>query len=162
MKKPGKKGNAADIFVISVIFLVLAIFIITLFYIQDGIRDQMGEAGVISTENFAIIDDATNNFSGLWDGIFVFVFVGLVIATIIGAALVRVYPAIFFISLFLLAIAISLSAVFSNVFEEYTTGAFSNAASEFPMISHIMGNWPIYITVIGILILIVLYAKGAE
>jgi hypothetical protein len=86
--------------------------------------------------------------------------VGLAVAVGISGFLLRDHPAFFFVGLILLLFFVLLAALFSNIYDGVSTApAFVSYKSEFSKMDYIMSNMPLYLGMIGLLILIVIYAK---
>ena len=91
---------------------------------------------------------------------FLLIMVGFFVATIILAFMVQYHPIFAFISFFLLVFMIILSGIFSNVFGEIVaTEEFTTQAASFNIITEIMNRLPIFITVFGSILIIVMFAK---
>jgi len=155
-----KKGSVVDLITISMIILIVAFIIITSVYIFDKIDEQI--TSLLPSANVQNVIDKTSGALGLFDIMFGFFQIGLVLFLVISAFYLDTNPAYFFIAIFFLIISIIISAQFSNMFAKFigTSDINSTTAINFPVLTWIMDNQPLIVLVAGILFLIFLYAKS--
>jgi|TARA_R100000750_G_C2306463_1_gene80811 ABC-type branched-subunit amino acid transport system permease subunit len=156
-----KKGGVPDgIFYIVAIF-TLAIVSIVGYMTLSNINEEFQTTSGISTQGKNLIDGLTNKYVGIIDASFLMVFVGVLIGTVAGVWFIRVHPALFWIMIPIFAFIIFLSAIYANVFWNFSQNAnIIDNASEFTIISFVLKNYAYVITGVVILISLALFAKG--
>lgn len=100
----------------------------------------------------------TNHYSGAMDYGFLILAIGLGIATLILAALVRIHPV--FIPLYFIGLlfVIILSGVFSNIYQGMAADTnLITYADQLVFTSHILNYLPIIVGTFGILLMVVMY-----
>jgi len=156
-----KTGTARDIMLIAVIFFGLAIAVFVLYYFSQTSVDQMLDVPVINDS--APTRSALNALSDTslrFDYLMLGLFIGLTLGVMIGGWLVGGHPIFMFIYFMVVLVAVAASAVFANVWESVSQASvFGASISAFPITNHILSYFPMYIAIIGILGLIVMFAK---
>jgi hypothetical protein len=157
-----KKGSLQDVYFIVALFLGIAlILIIALFLINkfnDSIAPALNNAQSTTGDPLNHIATFSNN---TFNSIYLFVFIGLIITLIISAFLTQIHVIFFPIFFFLLIGAIYLSAMLSNVYEAFkNSSVFTSQISNLPAMDYLLLNLPYVIGIIGMITLIVLFAKG--
>ena len=98
----------------------------------------------------------------IMDSIFSIVFFGAFFVIIAAAFFIRSNMAFFIIGLLIVVIFGFIAAVLSNTYQEYVSSdpdLLTFVQDNFTLSNHIMNNYPIYAIVLGLVVLIVLYAK---
>jgi len=153
-----KKGSLLDIMQIGILLFVMAMVIILMSFILTTFQEDTEDKLTSTEAQNALTKGKTTLLN--FDGLFAFILIGLTLATMIGAYFIRTSPVIFWVSLLLLVIFITISGIFTNVFEEVVADEVLNATTaDFPIINLIMGDLPLVILVIAVLISIALWAK---
>jgi len=161
-----KKGQTdfISIFFVLVVLFGVAIFTIILYNAYDeNIKDNLNEALTSSTPvdadaNVTKLLEQTSGGLRMLNPMFPLLLIGLFGFGLIMALMGRSHPVFFFVGIVILAVAIILAVVFSNTYESITENAsFSTAASEFSVLTMIMGNLPLVIFILFIAISAVLY-----
>src|SRR3990167_6602416 len=157
-----KKGSALDVLYIIVFLFVFAIGLIiadkVLYEIDEGTNTTLGSSNV---SNFSFAQGRTS--IRLFDFAYIFVVIGLFITTIIFAFLIKTHPVFFVASLMLFIVTVIIGVVLSNVYEEFTASPdLVDTANRFPVMNYVMDNLPTIVTIMGGLVLIVLYAKSGS
>lgn len=149
------KGSVLDLFyVIAILFgLGIALFIGAMLQSKwDEATDFTGTAQSIIEESGKAV--------GVFDKILFGLFLGSAISTFVLAFQIRTHPIFFFFSLFLLVMSILVSAQVSNAFDRFINATqMTGYKSKFPITIHIFEKFPLYILLIGVLIILALYAK---
>ena len=106
-KKLGKKGSILDILLVILIFFVSAVALIVALTVVNK-TDDMGlfENG---TQAQTALQQSQSSLLNM-DNLLLFVLVGLSLFTVVSGFLLKSHPALFFISVFLMAILILLAA----------------------------------------------------
>ncbi len=152
-------------FALAIIFGI-AIFFIVLSYAYDRVEPKLEEglsgaatpeAGINSTEILSKTGNSIRKFNVL----FPFLLIGVFGFVMVSALMTRSHPAFLFIGLIVLAVALILGAVFSNVYEELTThDEFVSTDANFGIMGLFLGNLPLVILILFVGIGIILYTKG--
>lgn len=154
-EKMFKKGNLLDWFYIIAVLVFASMAMIAIYMVIDktigtGLFDDNTEAqAAMETTRSTIVN---------FDNIFLFIIIGLSVFVLASAYFVWNHPAFFFISLFLLCIAIIVGALASNTYEDITSSAALNESAQvFAKTTFLMGKLPVYIAILGIMATIVMF-----
>jgi len=128
--------------VVLIIFIVIfGIAGIVLFMVSDNINDEIQADTEIANISKTTYGDFNTNYPSVIDGGFLFLFMGLWFALLVGAYFVRDHPLIFIILFFFMGFLIYGGAMLSNFYQELASDpdliAFS---SQLPNIGFIMGH----------------------
>lgn len=163
-----KKGfmNVEEIFFVLVFLFGSALFLFILYYTYGEIKDPINDAlrGATpdgdATFNYTSFSGEVSGGVGSFNTLYPFLLIGLIVMVIISAFTIQSHPVFFFVSIILLGVVILLGSVFSNIFQQITTNEnFGTTEDNFNIVSLIMENLPLIITVIVFLTLIVMWAK---
>jgi len=155
-----KRGSLQDILLIALVGLAFGIILLFGFKITDIFNTQIQTMDVMPAEAKAASSTLTGYYPGLMDNMFLFIIVGMGIAALVLASLVRVHPV--FIGLYIIALllVIILSAIFSNIFTEMAADPeLSGLASQLVKTTLFMTYYPIIIGALGSLIAIIMYKQ---
>ena len=123
-------------------------------------NDNTDTIDVLSDHSKEILDEAEGRMPGIFDGGILVVLILFTIVMLISAWYVDTHPAIFIIAFILVIAIIIVAGVLSTAFTEFTeTPSMIAATNEFPITVFILGNLPLLIFVIGVALIIVLFAK---
>lgn len=152
-------------FAIAVIFGI-AIFVIILYNAyNDHMKDNLNDALTASTPvdanaNVTKILDQTGEGIGKFNPLFPFLLIGVFGFVLVSALMARSHPAFLFIGLIVLGIALTLAAIFSNVYEQIAENdEFSNEDAEFSIIAIFLDNLPTVVVILFVAIALILYAR---
>ena len=149
--KLNKKAAIQDIIFVVVILFVAAIVYVVGNKVLGSVGDNIINQPNIPNTTKDMITDAQDWYPTVFDGAFLFILVGLFLATAVSA---------FFISLLMLTFFIFLGMIFANAFDEISnTADFRSSMTDFPLVSYLMVHYALFIMVFGILVLIFLFAK---
>jgi len=156
-----KKAGVPDgIFYVIAIFAVAIIFIVAT-TIFDSINDEFQEKDSISQSGKDLMGNLHGKYVGIIDSAFLMIFIGILLATVVGVWFIRTHPALFWILIPIFAFIIFLAAIYANVFFNFTQNPkIVGAASQFTIMTFIMENYAHVIAIAIILISIALFAKG--
>lgn len=156
-----KKGNAVlDLLFTVVIVFIFALFIIGGYLAWSGISTELQADPDISDSGKAIATSIDSNYPAWFDNAFLFVFLGLWIAAMLFAYMIDTLPIYFVVTLILLIFILVVGAYLSNAYEDITTdGDLGVVAQNFPIMNWIFSYLVEVITVMGLSITLVLYAK---
>lgn len=156
-----KAGSARDVILIIVVVFVMGIAAFIMNYMGNTAITQMVNTPAIneSTEAVTALNSATD-VNNRFDYIVFGCFIGFVLAMMITGWLVGGHPIFMFIYFIFVIIAVVVAVVLSNTWEMVSTSSvFGTTIANFTITNHLLTNMPIYAAVIGILGLIVMFAK---
>ena len=151
------KGTVADSFVIMVYALAISIVLLLSWTVLNEFNTTATASGLLNTTYLDTGETALETFNYS----FVFIIIGLILISFYGVLMINSNPAIFIISVILLAIAIIVAVPISNAYYYLSTDASMTAATnQFDVMSTMMYNLPEILGVAFLLIIIIgLYAK---
>ena len=162
------KGSARDVLFIAVILFGLAIGFFTIHYMMGETVDRLIANPVINQSSSAVeafegIDIMTSRLDYVIFGVFIALVLGLIITSwFIGGN-----PIYMFIYFIIVVITVVISTVLANTWEMITQGdiaatVFGTASfNAFPLTNNLMLYLPIYISIIGFIGIVVMFAKPA-
>lgn len=153
-----KKGFV-DILFWVVIVACLAIFFLITHFVTYKISDGLLNNSQIQSSPEAVAalnqgKNLTNNFDYVW----LFLFVGLILGTLIASVLIDVHWIFIPIWLILFGVSIIVGVVMNNIYAAFVENS-SLAASEGTFASAIIGNYIPVIIGVGILSMILMFGK---
>jgi len=155
-----KKGSWIDVFFICAIMFGIAIVILVGWKVMSDVNDEF-QSKLTHTEATTIMQESTDRYVDLFDGIFLFVFFGSFIAVIIGSLFLDTHPAFFAISTILLVIICFVVAVFANAYGELSIDdELATFADDFTYIPFIMQYFVHIVIFMVCAISIALYSKS--
>lgn len=150
-----------------IIVSLVAITIITLlvFKIYNEVNKKFQDNDDITTEGKVAANTIENQFTGILDNSFMLLFIGLCIAAIGLAALVRVHPIFFVFFIILLVIIIFLAGIFSNIYQKIASNPEMDDANnegalladKLTFMTYIMRFLPFITGVVGFIMAFVMY-----
>jgi len=130
--------------------------------VWEDIYPDMSEE-ITTEEGQASLDVINDRYPALFDGLFLFVFIGLWIMTLVASFMIDSHPIFFAISLVLFIIVLIGSVYIGNFYEEIITdSSFNDAYEDFPATHFILTNLLMFSIVIGTSIMLVLYGKSRQ
>ena len=152
-----RKGSLLDIFLIPVILFVFGISII----VASLILGNMSSLSIFSGSTGTSIYNNANTAVGTFNWTFIFVAVVLGLGSIAMGFMYPSHPILFVFGVIILATSMIVTPQISNAFGTFASNSeISSTASNFNMITWFMSNsLPIFMTVIGGLMLIALFSK---
>ena len=155
-----KAGIPDGIFYMVAIFAVAIISIVG-FLIMNSIGEQFDKTDGISDTGKVLFHKIEDRYVGIIDGAFLMIFIGVLIGVVVGVWFIKTHPALFWITIPIFAFIIFLSAVYANVFFNFSNSPKVIASTQaFTVIPFIMNNYAYVMTGVVILIAIALFAKG--
>ena len=157
-----KKGSVFDIFLIMLALFSFAIVSIVSVTIYNQWKEDVGQNPVFnqSSANTQVEEKATNTFA-MFDYLFTFILVGLIIMVVVSSFSIKAHPLFFFISVLMLIIAVIVGNILGDVYTEIAgETTLTTAASSYTIIPFIMGNLATFILIIGAILVILLYGKS--
>lgn len=156
----GKRGSLFDVVTILGFLFALVFIIFIGFKIYGGVHSAIDVMPNVPSAAKAAIDVNYAQFPKVWDGIFLFLFVGLLIASIIGAYYSFYNPLFFVLAVFFLVVICVVALVFGNSYEQLLLQPeLSSLSSDFPIIHFFMSNVLLFAIVSAVLICVALFVK---
>lgn len=158
--KKNKKASIQDVIYIMIALIVVSVGFLIGYKIYHEINSNLQANDIISGN--AKASTASNSIENLYPGVidnsFMLLVVGLCIAAIALAMMVRIHPIFFVFFLIIFFIIIFLAGVFSNIYQGISdTPEFSELSGNLVYISHIMQFLPFIVGVMGFTLSFVMY-----
>lgn len=158
-----RKGNAvldtAMVLIMIVVFTIVTFFSYKVYTDVKPMLDD--DLDYSMTEINETIDATYNRFPSVFDGLIVFMFIGLWVLVIVASMMIDAHPLFFGVTVLLLAVVIVMGMFLGNFYEETMLDAdLSGVSDSFPMTNWILTNMLYIGLAIGFSIAISLYAKS--
>lgn len=154
--------TASDVVVIAVTLFALGIG----FFVVHSILTTTVDTMVANTSVINASETASGMFQTVkvtadrMDYFILAVFIGSVLALIITAWFIGGNPIFMFVYFIVVILAVLLSMLMSNIWEDVSTASvFGTTVSSFPITNHILGLLPFYITIVGFIGMVAMFAK---
>lgn len=169
MKKPkylnmNKRGN---VIIDMAIFGIIAFVVLLLIYVVNLVWSTTYDEVLSQDTDFARTSGINDTYQNMdswlnsWGFIFFFMIAGLVIFLVISAQSIDTHPGFFIVAIFALIIMIILMASVSNAFHDFISDeSFVEQAATYSLANNIILFLPIFLLLIGGIVLIILYAKS--
>ena len=166
-----KKGNARDVILIVVLLFCFGIGFFIINYVGDTmktalINNEAWNSSLVDGSNASqILETHVDTVNSRMDYLYLGVFLGLTLALIITAWFVGGHPIFMAVYFLFVVIAVVLAVVFANVWDDLTNKIspayynFSSTIDDFRITNNILAHLPMYIAIIGIVGIIVMFAK---
>lgn len=153
--------SAADTLFIAAFIFAIGIALFLTHYTMTSTYDIMVESPEINSSANAITTlGGVPTVTARFDYIILAMLIGLSLAMIITGFLVGGVPIFMFFYFIIVGLAVVISTIFANVWESVTnTSALVATLASFPMANHILLNLPYYISIIGFIGIVVMFAK---
>ena len=159
-KKMNKKGDIQDLITLIVVIVGFALAGILAYKFIGEFNDQTADSTVLTDHSKEILNDAEDRMPLIFDGGLLVVMVFFTIVMLISAWYVDTHPAIFVIAFILVIAIVIVAGALSTAFGELTQSPeLIDQANEFPISVFVLGNLPLLVFVIGVALIIVLFAK---
>lgn len=172
LRKITKRNSFADLtglfFALAVIFGAAIFFLILYNAYNEHIKDNLNEALTASTDvdpdsNVTKMLDEAGEGISRFNPLFPLLIIGVFGFVLVSALMFRSHPAFLFIGLIVLAVALILAAIYSNVYTRIAEDdEFTNTDTEFNIIGLFLDNLPIVIMLLFVAIAIILYALSGR
>lgn len=158
--KMDKKGDIQDLIMLVVFVVGFAMTGVIAYKFIGEFTENVADTGTFSDDAITTMNETGERMPMVFDGGLLVVFVLATLIMLISAWFVDVHPAIFIMA-FIIVVAIIISAgVMSNAYEEFIQqDILINASAEFPMTNFMINNLPVIILIVGVALVIVLFAK---
>lgn len=149
----------SDLIYITLFFVVATFSLITIEYVSTNMINSFTNTTTIDNQTNATMRSAGEAIPAVTDGI-VYIIFGLGLSSIILASLIPVSPVFLPISVIGLTLYTFFAIINANVMYEYVTGAgLINVANTHPVLVALITQWPLFITALGFLIIIVMHGQ---
>lgn len=158
-----RRGSIVDSIPVMIYFFVFMVLCAVSWVsyqglITAGFFTTMSSVNGVSANLTQYQTDAQSGYDAL-NGIAIFVLLGTAISSMLGALLLRTHPAFFFISIIVMLCEVIIAMAFANTWNSIVTNsAMLSVATQFPIGTFFLANFPTFIFVITLLIAVVLYA----
>ncbi len=156
-----KKGDLPDMLIFIITIFIFATGLLVFAFVVPSIADGLSQAGLnSSSEGFDAIEELSElGSNGLQKGFF-FLFVGLIMSTMVTSFLTRTHPIFLFMYIFFLGVTLFVGGYLGNAFEQIATSpVLVDTLGSQGLISAVMQNIIIITLVTGALSMIIIFAK---
>lgn len=150
-----EKGSVMSIIIIPTLIFIVAIVLMSVFYLQGQLYPQVAESFNNTEANETLTEFLDTTY--LYDGIALAYALGLFLSIVLTSFLIRSHPAFIWLYIFAVIIATFIAAPLSNAYIAFESNF--GVASSFGMTHYIMTYLPTWTFVIGIGAAVMLYAK---
>jgi len=156
-----KKGSARDVILIVILVFAFSIGLFATHYmINESIDQILNNTEINSSSTTVDVFQSGKEVTQRFDYVVFGLFIGLVLALIVTGWFVGGNPIFMFIYFMIVTIATTISAVLANAWESFSQASvFGTNVTNFPITNHLLSYLPIYAAIIGLLGLIVMFAK---
>jgi len=157
-KKPSKNAVLDTITVVVVLFAfgLMSMFGWSIWgELEDDLRPEL--TSTAANDSLNVI---SNRYTATLDSLFIFVFIGIWITSLVASFMIDTHPIFFAVSLILLLFILVASIYIGNSYEEIMEDSdFSSLPSSFPSTHFILSHFLIVSIGVGTSIMVVLYGK---
>jgi hypothetical protein len=156
---------ARDVIVIAAILFTMGLGFFIAHYSVNTMVDELISNPTINVSNHTVQSlEGTANVTGRMDYVVFGLFIGLILALIITGYFIGGNPLFMFIYFIFVVLAVVISAVLANTWYEVANNVLfsvggSMTKDSFPITDHLLSNLPIYMTIIGFIGLLSMFAK---
>ena len=163
-----KKGSLQDVLFIIIALVGVAVVSLLVFKVSDELNQRFQDSTDVTPEGKDSMNKINNIYSGVLDNTFMLLVIGLSIAAIVLASLVRVHPAFLIFFMILLVIIIFLGGVFSNIYQKVASNVDMDAADgsgelladRLTFMSYTMRFLPFLTGLVGFIMAFVMYKSS--
>ena len=162
LKRNDKKGNIQAIFVVLASLFGLALFLTILAYTIPKVTDEMAKTELNNTAEIRQVLNESDRTIDKLDPVFLIIFTGLAIGILISSFMIKSHPIFIPVYIFLIAFAIIVAVIMNNVYVEFATNSALNSTitNKMTYSDTIMNHLPIVFAGIGILSMIIIFARA--
>lgn len=165
-----KQGGFVDLFVFIVVTFVISIIVVVFIFIGNTTTDQLHE----SMNNMDLVGDGTNNVSVVIDNTIgkvnsaylilrwasILIFFAMILGIFIGSYMVTTKPVFFVPYIFIIIIAIVVSTVMANAYDELMQESTLQATFLLtPAINWFVLTLPITVTIVGFAGALIMFSR---
>lgn len=143
-----------------VMLFVIGVFIVALNIAWNGINDGFQSSDAISGEAKAMFGEQTSRFPTTMDYSFVFILVAVFIAILLVSYYVSTNPILFWVFWIIIMVLSAVGGYLANAWEASTEeGVLASSVLQFPMIDYTLSHYMHVTIILGMLMLLVFFAK---
>lgn len=156
------RGQIADLLTFFIFIVYLSMFMLAIYIAWSGFNTGIQDTD-LPTETKTFFDTQANHYFDGADNIFLGVFAAIVIGIIILTYFVSSTPILFWPMWILVMVLSAAGGYWANAYIEVTSqGDLATAAAQMPGMTYIMGHYLHFIVGIGLLMLLVFFAKPSN
>lgn len=154
-------SSARDIILIGIVMIALGFgFLATHKIFNDTYTKLIGTAGFNQSEKAVEVVQGSLAVTERMDYVVFGVFIAMVLAILISGWFIAGHPIFSFVYFLLVVIGVVTSAILANTWETASqSSVFGASLTSFPITNNILLNLPIYVSIIGFLGLVIVFAK---
>jgi len=154
-----KKGFVGEIITIGVVLFVMTLYVMIGHGILKDFQESAGDS-LIDTPTAQRINQTGFNSVVALDNAVVFGIIGLFLFAVISSFFIKTHPVVFVAAIAALILAVILSVTFSNIYDDLAgSNSFLDFEQDFTKIPFILNNMPLFVLIMGGLIILAIYAK---
>jgi len=156
-----KLGSARDVILLIIVVFIIALASFVMNFFGNTAIDKMLDIPEInsSSETVTALQSA-ESVNNRFDYVVFGVFMAFLLAVMITGWLIGGNPLFMFVYFIIIVVGVLLAVVFANTWETIANASvFGTTVMNFPVTNHLLLNFPIYAAVIGVLGLVVMFAK---
>lgn len=160
-----KKASVQDVGWAMIFFFTAVVLFLVVTYSYGAVVDKIKLNPAINSSAVTIASfEDSKSLTSRYDYVSVAILMGFILAIIISGWLVGGHPIFSILYFIFLIVIVMTSYILAFVWNKISTTALLSAtvAAKFPISSHILNNFPTYITVIGFIGMIVMFAKPRQ
>lgn len=159
-----KRGDATDIIFFLIIIFFLAVSFVVVIFVNTKVQSVISDTALNESAAYESINEGFNNINQtVTQRGFVLMFALFIVGLMISGFLVRVHPVFIFIYIFTMVMSVITAVYLSNTYQALIENQqLALLADNYPMITYIMQHSVTIIIAVGILSMIVTFAKLAS
>lgn len=152
---------ARDVVFIFVMLLALGLALFTMNFVFSTMIDSMVATDAVNSSASAVTSlEAVKLSLERFDWLVLAFFIGGVLALMVTGWLVGGHPVFMFVYFVVVVVAVIVGSVLGGVWDDVSTASvFGATVAEFPITNHLLTNLAVYAAIVGILGLVVMFAK---
>lgn len=156
-----KRGSVRDVVLIMFILLGLGVAVFGVhFMFNTTVNQMLGITAINSSDATVTALQSSQTISNRFDYIIFGTFIGLILALMISSWFIGGHPIFMGIYFLVVIITVSISPVVSNMWDDIAQASiWGGNVANFPLTNHILSYLPIYMSVIGLLGLLIMFSK---
>lgn len=153
--------SARDVLIAGIIVFSLGLGLFIIHSIMSTTVDNMISVGEINeSENVVTALEGIDNITARFDYLLLGVFIALILGIIITGWFIAGNSIYMFIYFIVIILGVVISALLANVWEEVSQASiFGTTISSFPITNNILMNLPIYLSILGFIGIVIMFAK---
>lgn len=157
-----RKGSVFDILTIILVLFVVSLTLLFTFKVIGGIKDVVNVMPIAQGNVYAqnVVNSQYALFPSVWDKLLAFIYVGMLMGSLIGAWYIDTSPVFFILSIFLLVFYLIVAVVLNNFYIALlSTSDFANFDTALPIMAWFFNNLLTITLATAGIISLALYAK---